>query len=301
MPYSTAGGFAPLPSFAMTPEEAKFILAAIPPEPPPGAARNPMADPETDPEVAEALRLLDRDSALREWYERSRAFDGLVAERLREIETPPGLEASLLAGLRLSTPPRRQRARPYLVLLAGAGLAAAAAVALALVPWLRSGGSAPVDAPGLAATGTGIPATATLEEFRSEVLGILAELQGLPHLSGDPLEVAAWLADRGAPFEGEIPAVAGEHRLAGCAVLEWRGHRLSLVCFHLPGEEGPPGLHLVTIDAQALRPFQSREGTAAFDERTGPWTTAAWQSEGKVQLAIAKGSRPDLHRLIPLG
>jgi len=286
-----------LPSFAMTPEEAKFILAALSPEPPAGAARNP----ETAPEIAEALSLLDHDPALQEWYERSRAFDRLVAERLREIEPPPGLEASLLAGLRLSTPPRRQRARPYLILLAGAGLAAAAAVALALLPWPRSGVPTPVDAPGLAATSDSLPATATLEEFRSEILGILAELQGLSHVSGDPLDVAAWLADRGAPFEGEIPAVAGEHRLAGCAVLEWRGHRLSLVCFHLPGEEGPPGLHLVTIDAEALRPFHSGEETAAFEERTGAWTTAAWRSEGKVQLAIAKGSRPDLHRLIPFG
>ncbi len=283
----------------MTPEEAKFILAALRP------SQTDPSDPSLDPEAAEALRLRENDADLRAWHDRSRAFDAAAAERLREVRPPEGLEASLLAGLRLAAvPPRRRRLGMRTVLIAGASLAAAAAVALAalrLAP-LSERPAQGID-PALAEA-RGLPGEpATLEDFRAEILAMLAELRSLGHVTDEPGEVAAWLAGQGAPLDGPVPRAAGEHVLAGCAVLEWRGHRVSLVCFGLPGEEGPPGLHLVSIAAEALRPFDPAQGAAEFAAADGdePWKTAAWTAGATVQLAIAKGPRADLRRLVPLG
>jgi len=271
-----------------------------------------LSDPGLDPEVAEALRLLASDPELRAWYERSRAFDTLVASRLREIRPPADLEASLLAGLRLSAPRRLWGFRPRSLLLAGVGLAAAAAVAaaaLVLVPQIvgpGGGGETQVAQAESAAADPGrAPAfplsSPSLEEFRSEILATLAGLRDLEYMSSTPAEVDAWLRERSAPLEGGIPERAGDHLLVGCSLLEWRGHRISLVCFRLPGEEGPPGLHLVVIDAAALGPFAPEDRAAPVEAVSGDWSTAIWSRDGTVRLAIAKGERSDLRRLVPLG
>jgi hypothetical protein len=96
-------------------EEAKFIL---------GAYRPNGSDAE-DGLFGEALKQVQTDPGLRDWFARKQAYDAAVAAKLAQISPPAGLRESILAGARVSgRAPSIWRHSGWI------GLAAAAAIIL---------------------------------------------------------------------------------------------------------------------------------------------------------------------------
>ncbi len=257
----------------MTNEEAKFIL---------GAVRPGHIDP-SDPDLAEALRLAGTDPELNAWFARSTAFDTVVADRLRGIAPPDDLKATILAGVRVSRRPAR-RFPLGRVLLAMAALLAISLVATRFLP------VSPVTPP--------ISGEQILAGFRSDMLREIENLQQIDYVSNDPDKVAKWLRENEAAPDFEIPSDTGGHRLVGCKVLLWKGHRVSLICFTNPNADGPPGLHLVTLSADALPDF---DASAEAFHREGEWSTSAWREGDSIHILAAKGEHRDLRQRLPLG
>src|SRR5882724_4265510 len=103
----------------MDKEQAKEILLRY----------RPGRDDTVDPQVAEALALLDQDPELAVWFERQHRVDDAIRARLREMPVPAGLKERILAEQKIVRPEFGWRRTL---------LAAAAGVALltALVEWI---------------------------------------------------------------------------------------------------------------------------------------------------------------------
>src|SRR5688572_7791077 len=82
---------APQTEGGMTRREAQEILLACRP------GREDLADPQ----VAAALELTRTDPALREWYEKHRAWDAAVRQGLGSIPVPADLKYAILTGERI--------------------------------------------------------------------------------------------------------------------------------------------------------------------------------------------------------
>src|SRR6516165_3756434 len=72
----------------MTNQDAKLVLSAYRPN---GADAR-------DPFFEQALQQAKRDPELMEWFEKQRAFDRVIAAKLRNIEPPTGLNSKFLQG-----------------------------------------------------------------------------------------------------------------------------------------------------------------------------------------------------------
>ena len=103
----------------MTTKEAKFILSAY----------RPGGGDAGDARFSEVLRKAGEDPELSAWFSQSRALDGAVAEKLRNVAPPAGLRDAILAGGRVSRSEDRRHSRWGWM----AALAAAAAVAAAVI------------------------------------------------------------------------------------------------------------------------------------------------------------------------
>src|SRR4030095_5212603 len=97
-------------------EQARLLLSAY----------RPGGSDAKDPAFAEALALAQRDPQLRAWLEDSQHFDRAISERLRSLDVPPDLRATILAGGRLSRPPRWWQSRRLWAIAAMFALAATA-------------------------------------------------------------------------------------------------------------------------------------------------------------------------------
>jgi len=256
----------------MDADEARFILSAV---------RADRLD-EADPQVEEALRLVESDLELRSWFEQSGRFDRLVSDRLAEVEPPADLRTSLRAGIKVSRP--RSWERRAVVFFAAAAMLT---LGLFLSAALRSGAS---EKDG--------PEAASLAEFREDVLERIAGMKTLDLRSDDPEFVRTWLRDRGLPVDDSSLSALGERSLVGCKIIDWRGRRVSLICFRRGDVEGMPNLHLVTAPAESLE----RSAMLRTEPVVGKeWSTAAWREGDLLHLVLAKGRHRDLRSLIPFG
>ena len=70
----------------------------------------------------------------------------------------------------------------------------------------------------------------------------------LDHVSDELAEVGTWLADAGAPLPYVVHAGARAATPMGCRVLDWRGGRVTMICFRKGGDSA----HLFVLDRARL-------------------------------------------------
>lgn len=245
----------------ITREQAKEILST----------RQP-GQPETaDAELAEALRLTERDSALRQWWEEHQRFDARVRAALQSIPVPPDLAGRIIAGrpaptLRLP-PPRR-----WLW-----GLAAAAAV-VAFAAWLVWWSQ---------------PAGPQFPTFRIRMARNALREYRMDIQTNDLAAIQQFLAQNRAPAQYALkPAMQALPGL-GCGVLRWQNQPVSMICFDR-GQGQILWLFVAERGAVAGAPA-GREPVFAS---VGRLSTAAWSEGELVYLLAAVGDRQLLEKFL---
>src|SRR5262245_4297182 len=215
----------------MTRDEARQLLEA--------ARANGRDD--TDPLVAEALRVAAQDPELARQLERQRSFDARMTSGMTSLPVPADLRESILAKRKIIQPHFWQDWRTA---------TAAAAVILLLL-----GGAVYLIN----------QSTSGFASFRRQL--IVETWAGDPHLdlqTDDLSKLRTWLMNKKMPADFTLPAALAGARLHGGRILECDGCKISLVCL----SEGPRHMHLYVLERPRFSDLPA--GTPDF-EKCGAW------------------------------
>ncbi len=244
----------------ITREQAKDILST----------RRPGSPAAADPELAEALRLVEREPELRQWWEEHQRFDAGVRAALQAIPVPPDLAGRIVAGRPASTL-RLPAPRRWLW-----GLAAAAVVAFAawLVWWSQPAGPQfPTFRIRMART--------ALREYRMDIQ------------TNDLAAIQRFLAQNRAPAQYALSPPMQALPGLGCGILRWQNQPVSMICFDR-GQGQILWLFVAERGAVAGAPA-GREPVFAS---VGRLATAAWSEGNQVYLLAAVGDRRLLEKFL---
>lgn len=252
-------------------EDAKLILRSF----------RPNGEDVGDPFFAEALLLAERDPELAHWFAEQLAFDDKVREAFQQVSAPPHLRDSI----RLSQKTARfsqKSIRPVwqrqnFLLIAAALMVLLMATTL-LVPHNKP------ETPRLTAAG--------LTEWVLELAGSGGIRLG--KMSRDPTEIRAWLVERGAPSDLELPPGLRDVPGIGCQTYSINGTKVSLVCFLLGKDQV---VHLFVVENNALQGATVSSQPSLHTKNGQSWAT--WTSGGKSYVMTGTNvSQEKLRKLI---
>ncbi len=229
----------------MDKNEAKIILQAY----------RPTGADAADPHFAEALKLAQEDAELKAWFEEQQAFDLTVSAKLRKAPVPADLRASILAGRKVLPAPIWRR-RPAALLAA-----VAAMLMLLAVPFVLQTRNTP-----------------QFTDFKQDGMAFLDTLNKLDMSSKDHEAIREWLAVNGGHRQFSLPTQLGAKPSLGCRVFEWKGNKVTLICFNTTVSNKFEEVHLLVIDEKAFR-NRPPEGKPLL-EHNGEWDTASWRADG---------------------
>lgn len=245
----------------MNREEAQFILHAY----------RASGEDARDPQFEEALALVRNDPELARWFAREQALDAAIVERIHSVPAPPDLATQLLLARKVIRP-RAWWRKPV-------GLAAAAVIALLIAAasmlLVRRNGETEFAS----FRGTMIEASLDMSKH-IDVMGLDAD------------ELKQWLAEHRGHPRFVLPPSLAEKGIMGCKVLDWHGHRVTLLCLKFGGKH----VDVFVVNESDL-PGVSVSATPHFGSERG-MTTAAWRREGKIYFLAGNIPEPDLKQLL---
>jgi hypothetical protein len=247
----------------MNNDEAKLILQAY----------RPGGQDANDRRFQEALEQAHRDPELARWFANEQALDSRIGAKVKAAITPPAhLKSQLLAQRKIVRPVVWWR-QPMWQLAAAACLALLATIAAV---WFKP-------------SGTGVFA-----QYRGEMAEFAAlKLDRLDLTSHDVKEVRQWLVQKDAHGDLVLPAGLNGRPSLGCRLLEWKGKKVSLVCFEL---ENRQVAHLLVIDRSA---FKDAPSESPVFKQVGEVATVSWSRGDKVYVVASKdGKESDLLKLL---
>lgn len=275
----------------MNNDEAKFILRAYRPGGPDAA----------DPQFEAALAQARRDPELGRWLAEETALDRTLSAKLQTVPVPTDLKATILAGRKVLplpvTPWWRLRLHP-------AATAAALALTFGLIGYLAmheppepradfAGFSQ--DLTDYLAKGYGVlPRHAHLATTQVNYFG--AQSYRMNYRSPSLDDVRRWLKDNGGHPDFAVPAPLQKPLNLGCAVMDWRGHRVTLLAFQTGRALPHDKVHLAIIQTADLPDAPARNLTR-FAEGDD-WTTAAWTDGPLTYLLMAPGDRSSVAKYL---
>jgi len=217
-----------------------------------------------DPQIAEALALAGQDPELAQWLEQHCARQNEVRQKFRRITAPAGLLEQIVS---------EQRARETIIYWRqGAMLLAAAAMVAILIGlpfWLRPHVN---DGASFATYATQMAATA-LRGY------------GMDVITNDPGQIRNYLAQNHAPADYVLPASLQKAAVAGCAIENWQGKTISMLCFRTgqPLAGGQQSDLWLFVTDQASVADAPAGATPQFTQ-ISRLATASWNQNGKIYM-----------------
>lgn len=248
----------------MDSREARIVL---------GCYRPGVDDPRSEP-FAAALEQVRRDPDLARWLERETAFDAAIGEKLRQSPVPADLETRILADRPAAAPVPLWR-RP-LVAVPSLALALAAAIVLVVVGRRAS--------------------TADFPSWRGQMAALVAGDYKLDVEARDLPALQEFFARRHWPADYSVPAALLGYPLEGGMAVDWRGRRISVICFGVENDDDKD-VWLFITEPDAI-PGAPSSPVPAFAP-AGKLMTAAWTSAGKLYLLAGRGDETSLRAFLP--
>ncbi len=246
------------------------------------SARRPSGQDDADPAIADALARAGADPQTAAWAEAEKQSDASVAVKLREVQPPPGLRDTILAGARVG---RRRwwqwfegkgwRNLRNSELVAIAALVMILAIAITTRYWLGRGP----------------------ESWQAAAVGEVAKIEAFEIPVNQSMEsidtIRDWMVKQTCPRPGTLPAPVNGLKIAACTKMNWRGTPMSIVCFNLgDGRE----VHLVTISRRGL-PVSPPVGVPEYGKMNG-YNTASWSEGDAAMMLVGKIEEAELHQLM---
>jgi len=225
-----------------------------------------------DPQFQAALELTEQDPELARWFAEQQSFDAHISKTLRAFPVSPRMRDQLLVAHKIIRPDPWWR-KPSQIAAAAVVLVSLAIITFLLFP--RRG-----DHAGFADLQRTIAKASVNMASHLDVTG------------GGTEELHKWIADHGGSSEFELPNGLRSVRLSGCKVLDWHGHKVTLLCF-MPDE----GHFDVFVVNEADLPGVRVDNAAQFSLVDGV-TIATWCRDRKVYLLSSKSPQPELGKLL---
>ena len=244
----------------MNNDEAKRILAAYRPE----------SQDAADPQVSAALQQVERDPALKAWFERHSAFQNSIRESFRQIPVPSDLPDKILRPSNIVTIDAWWQ-RPVLFATA-AGIIIL--IALSAFWFTRS-------------------TEDSLAVFRNRMVGTALREYRMDIVTNDMMQIRQFLTRNRAPADYELTGTLAKLVPVGAGLLSWQGQPVSMVCLDSGEMNKTNVLYLFIVDRSAV----ARPPTAAPEiKNVNRLTTASWTLGNKVYLLAAPSSAEELKR-----
>lgn len=248
-------------------------------------ARRPGGQDDTDPAIAAALEKTRDDAQLAAWAEAERKSDAALVAKLRQVQPPPGLRDTILAGAKVGRRGWRRWLRWFNAsawrnfrhseLLAAAAIVMILAAALA---WNYFTGTKPES---------------NWEAYAAAQVAQIEE-KGTPQVLVSSMpQIHEWLTQQTCPPPGTLPKPVAGLKIAGCSKMAWGNEPMSIVCFFINGE---PKVHLVTVYRRNL-PAPPPEGVPVFKNVNG-YNTASWSEGERTMMLIGKVDEAELKKLM---
>ena len=233
----------------------------------------PGRDDTIDPQVVEALRLLDQDPELHLWFEQQQRVDDAIRARLREMPVPADLKERILAEQKVVRPEFGWRR---------ALLAAAAGVAIlgAVVDWIMLR-----PKPNVIDT--------RFSAYREQMVETVSDRYSLNIKGSSFDELRQGLAQRKWPTDFIVPDRLRTVTVVGGGALEWNGHKVAMACM----KQDDHGLWLFVIERAALQ--RAPAARTPLVESVGVMPTATWTQSGNTYLLTAQGDEAFLKKYLP--
>lgn len=230
-----------------------------------------------DPQIAAALALAKQSPELAAWLKEHCARQEALRAKFREITPPAGLKEQIIsehaANERRIVARQKIRFALAVVLLLFGALA---------VFWF------PRHAP-----------ENTLAIFQNQMVRVALSPYGMNLPTNEPASIRTYLAEQHAPADFVLPAPLQRTTLTGCAVENWQGAKVSMICFHT-GKPLPSGtasdLWLFVVDRAALD--NAPDTATPRITKVNRLITATWTRGGKLYLLGIEGNEPDLERYL---
>jgi len=232
--------------------------------------RRPGRPVEADPELREALLLVEQDEGLRRWWVEHQRHDGAVRAALNAIPVPAGLAERI-----------RERGARKTIAFPGVGRwlwAAAAAIVLAISVWMVWWQVTPHE--GFTAYRNRM-ARAAVREYRMSLS------------TNDAGVIQRYLAREQAPAGYRLASAVQALPSLGCGVVRWQNRPVSMLCFDRGNQEL---LWLFVTEAGAVPGAPSTDRPVFAP--VGRLSTASW-SDGRYLYVLALvGERRQLERYL---
>lgn len=230
-----------------------------------------------DPQIAEALALVAANPELARWLEAQKAQEAVLRAKFSQIAAPAGLKEQIIseqaAGKRKLAMPKTGWFALAALFLLIAGLA---------IVWLPQ--SQPDD---------------TLAVYQGGMARIALGGYSMDVITNNPAPVRAYLAQSHAPADFTMPTGLQQATLMGCAVREWEGAKVSLICFRTDKARSPsdqPDLWLFVVDRTAVKDSSVVAGMEFT--KVNRLMTATWTDGDKVFFLGLDGQEADLKKYL---
>ncbi len=229
-----------------------------------------------EPEIAEALAFAKQDGDLSKWLEQHCLQQAILREKIRQIPVPAGLKEQIISERPMPT--QRRVALRALAL-------AFAAVAVVFVCW-RVG-----------LIGNGPSADENFAVYRTRMVSAALRGYAMDFESSDPAKIRAYLAQEKVAKNYELPPGLQKAAATGCAVEDWDGTKVALLCFNDSGPQsvgGKSDLWLFVVDRDAVKDAPATEMPQLA--KVNKLTTASWSQGGKLYLLGSFGDEQAIRR-----
>jgi hypothetical protein len=235
-------------------------------------------DPDDD-RVQEALELAARDPDLAAWFEQHCAMQKAIRACFQQIEVPEGLKEQILSERKAHFAKATRRRAAITV---ASILVIAAAIFVIIRPNFSGPGS-----------------DDTFASFRARMAGDVQRLYPAMDLETNRLDVIRdYLAQNQGHAQVAVPPALYGVAPTGCAILNWHGKRVSMICFNSGknSSASSPDLFLFVIQKSQIE-APPGAGAAEFNQIKG-MATASWSSGDKVYLLGGIGDEAFLKKFL---
>jgi len=252
----------------MNNHEAKQILTLF----------RPGTADEKDPFFDEARRLAGTDPDLARWLDAHCESYRILREKFRSIQPPAGLKEQILSERKIHRPSFPSNWRPALAL--------AASVVLLLAIGFGVWHSRMAD---------------RYTNYRKRMTETALRSYYMEFPSTNQIEIRNFLKSRNSLADYSLPSGLKSATAVGCAVSQWQGNPVSMICFKSSRPLNPgdiSDLWLFVVDSKFVANAPEQGQNAPLFARVNKATTATWSSDGKVYLLAAVGDEEFLRKYI---